>query len=154
PDGSAFYAMKLVSGRSLRDLIHEASGLDGRLALLPNLLAVAEAIAFAHSRRIIHRDLKRSNVMVGEFGETVVIGCGLAKDLSDTGPASDIPEAPYGAASSDQTELGTILGTPAYMPPEQARGEPVDERADVYALGAMLYHVLVGSPPYDSSDAS
>src|SRR5215471_14842350 len=73
PNGKPFYVMKLVSGRSLRELILERETLDQRLTLLPNLLAVAEAIAYAHSQRIIHRDLKPSNVLVGEFGETVVI---------------------------------------------------------------------------------
>jgi hypothetical protein len=149
PDGSPFYAMKLVSGRSLDALIRAASGLPERLALLPHLLAVAEAVAYAHSERVIHRDLKPANVLVGAFGETVLVDWGLAKDLSqpsagDSGAAAATPSP----AGSGETVVGSVLGTPAYMPPEQARGETVDERADVYALGAMLYYLLVGAPPH------
>jgi WD40 repeat protein len=145
PNGKPFYAMKMVSGRSLRDLIDENKVLDQRLALLPNVIAVAEAIAYAHSRRVIHRDLKPGNVMVGEFGETIVIDWGVAKDLSEQGD-EDGPVDDSGIV--DETVAGTILGTPSYMPPEQAAGERVDERADVYAIGAILYHVLAGEPPF------
>src|SRR6185295_8555117 len=98
----------------------------------------------AHDNHVIHRDLKPANVLVGAFGETVVIDWGLAKDLND---ASDIID-PVAPESEGETIAGSIIGTPAYMPPEQARGDAVDERADVYALGAMLYHVLIGVPPY------
>src|SRR5262245_24092437 len=79
PDGTPFYTMKLVSGRSLRELIDEARTLEDRLALLPRVLAVADAIAYAHARGVIHRDLKPANIIVGEYGETVVIDWGLAK---------------------------------------------------------------------------
>ena len=144
PTGEPFYAMQLVSGRSLDDAIAAARTLEERLALVPNTLAVADAIAYAHSQGIIHRDLKPRNVIVGEFGETVVIDWGLAKDLNASTPDPSVP----GARSGDgQTELGAVIGTPAYMPPEQAHGDPVDRRADVYALGAILYHVLSGRPP-------
>ena len=156
PSGEPFYAMKLVSGRTLTEVIDGAATLEQRLALLPHVLAVVEAIAYAHSERIIHRDLKPANVLIGPFGETVVIDWGLAKDL-----AEDAPEAPSErdaapsartAAVAALTMVGTIMGTPAYMPPEQATGRPVDERADVYALGAILYHLLAGAPPYDDCD--
>ncbi|HTM22728.1 MAG TPA: serine/threonine-protein kinase, partial [Kofleriaceae bacterium] len=83
PDGAPFYAMEKVRGRSLDKVIADAGGLDGRLALLPNLIAVAEALAYAHSEGIVHRDLKPANVLVGDFGETVVIDWGLAKDIRD-----------------------------------------------------------------------
>jgi tetratricopeptide (TPR) repeat protein len=148
PGGVPFYAMKLVSGRSLDALIRTTGGgLAGRLALLPHLLAVAEAVAYAHSQRIVHRDLKPANVLVGGFGETVVVDWGLAKDLG-TPPAGEEPVAAAApAAGDDETVAGAVLGTPAYMAPEQARGEAVDERADVYALGAMLYYLLAGAPP-------
>lgn len=187
PTGEPFYAMKLVSGRSLSEVIATTKTLDQRLALLPHALAVAEAVAYAHSERIIHRDLKPSNVLVGAFGETVVIDWGLAKDLDERlglpadGPPSartpntllsqteglsndDPPDSSSGTRTSSDgavetppatssgdpglTMAGAVLGTPSYMPPEQAKGEAVDERADVYALGAILYHVLAGVPPY------
>ena len=149
PDGSPFYAMKLVSGRSLDALIRAAGSLPERLALLPHLLAVAEAVAYAHSQRVIHRDLKPANVLVGAFGETVLVDWGLAKDLSQPSSGDAGKPAPSRTAAGDgETVVGSVLGTPAYMPPEQARGETVDERADVYALGAMLYYLLVGAPPH------
>jgi tetratricopeptide (TPR) repeat protein len=142
--------MKMVSGRSLDALIRAAGGLPERLALLPHLLAVAEAVAYAHSQRIIHRDLKPANVLVGAFGETVLVDWGLAKDLNQPSSAVEAHDAtrPRAAGGREETVVGSVLGTPAYMPPEQARGLPVDERADVYALGAMLYYLLVGVPPH------
>ncbi|HET9145378.1 MAG TPA: serine/threonine-protein kinase, partial [Sphingomicrobium sp.] len=138
PDGTPFYAMKLVAGRPLRDLIAERRTIDERIALLHHVIAVADAIAYAHGRNIIHRDLKPSNVIVGDFGETVVIDWGLAKDLAAAEPAFE--GGPFRDNRDDGlTSVGTILGTPAYMAPEQGRGEHVDQRADVYAIGAMLW---------------
>jgi tetratricopeptide (TPR) repeat protein len=152
PGGEPFYAMKLVAGEALDRAIAKRPSLEARLALLPNVIAVADALAFAHSRRVIHRDLKPGNVLVGEFGETVVIDWGLAKDL--TLPDGD-PDASgalgEGAAGAHRTVAGAVMGTPAYMPREQAAGEPVDEGADVYAIGAILYHLLAGVPPYSGS---
>lgn len=153
PNGEIFYAMKLVSGRSLGEVVDEANSFDKRLALLPHVIAVAEAIAYAHSEHIVHRDLKPGNVLIGPFGETVVIDWGIAKDLRD----AENTQSPMWAQNPDDvpnsasslTMAGSVLGTPGYMPPEQAAGEPVDERADVYALGAILYHVLAGVAPYD-----
>lgn len=162
PSGEPFYAMKFVCGRALSKVIVEAHTLDQRLALLPHVIAVAEAMAYAHSEGIIHRDLKPQNVLVGPFGETVVIDWGLAKNLRDRSQTPRIsfnpsprPEAQQvnssASGSSALTLSGAIMGTPAYMPPEQADGRLVDERADVYALGAMLYHLLAGSMPYHKS---
>jgi eukaryotic-like serine/threonine-protein kinase len=155
PDGELFYSMKLVSGRSLADVVSGLKSLKERLAFLPHVLAVAEAMAYAHSEHIIHRDLKPANILVGGFGETVVIDWGLAKDLARVEPpaAPDLLEAPVLSSDGGLTRVGTVMGTPAYMPPEQAAGLPVDERADVYSLGAILYHLLAGSRPYDG-DAS
>jgi serine/threonine protein kinase len=132
PDGTPFYAMRLVEGKTLSAALAEA---DNRLALLPSVIAACEAIAFAHAHDVIHRDLKPSNIMVGAFGETVVIDWGLAKTLDeaddrDVGPYRSVPE-------SDLTAVGEVMGTAAYMPPEQANAEPVDRRADVYSLGAI-----------------
>ena len=165
PSGEPFYAMKRVHGRSLDKVVAETRALSERLALIPNVLAVFDALAYAHAQRVIHRDLKPANVLVGEFGETVVIDWGIAKDLAavDDAAVVGVLHAPVAAPAADRdaatvstappaevaTVDGAILGTPAYMPPEQARGQRVDERADVYALGAVLYHVLAGRPPYD-----
>jgi WD40 repeat protein len=153
-NGEPFYVMKLLSGgRTLRDLVADATTLDDRLTLLPNCIAVADAMAYAHSLNIIHRDLKPSNVLVGPFGETVVIDWGLAKDLSR--PQADaLADGVAPSVAADVTSAGSILGTPQYMAPEQARGGAVDKRADVYALGSLLYQVLCGEPPYRGADAS
>jgi hypothetical protein len=153
PDGTPFYAMKLVAGRPLKALLDACVTTADRIALLPNLIAVADAIAYAHDRRIVHRDLKPSNVIVGEFGETVVIDWGLAKDISASAPAEPVDDGPYRTAAHEpgMTAVGSVLGTAAYMAPEQARGEPVDERADVYAIGAMLYQLCTGVAPAPAS---
>jgi WD40 repeat protein/serine/threonine protein kinase len=156
PSGEPFYSMKLVSGRPLSEVIDEKRSLDERLPLLPHVLAVAEAVAYAHEKRIIHRDLKPANVLVGAYGETMVIDWGLAKDLSEDPGAAEpvaLPSTSEIPACGEEglTLVGSVLGTPAYMPPEQAGGETVDQRADVYALGAILYHVLSGKAPYDGA---
>ncbi len=146
-DGTPFYAMKLVAGRPLRELLVERTTAAERIALLHHVIAVADAIAYAHGRNIIHRDLKPANVIIGDFGETIVIDWGLAKDLSSSelsGGESGSFRAPAGAALADDvTSVGSIMGTPAYMAPEQRRGEPVDRRADVYAIGVMLWELAV-----------
>ena len=145
PDGTPYYAMKLVSGRSLQELVEERHTLGERIALLPEVIAVAEALAHAHGRRIVHRDVKPANVIVGELGETVLIDWGLAKSLAS---GTEEPQAAGAPAPADRTAAGAVIGTPAYMPPEQARGQAVDERADVFSLGATLHHVLAGHAPY------
>ncbi len=146
PSGKRFYAMKLVEGRTLAEALDAAETREERLALLPHLIDVADAVAYAHSQGILHRDLKPGNVMVGPFGETVVIDWGLAKDLYSDQPASDSDHGP----SPDvlKTSHGMVVGTPPYMPPEQAAAHDVNQRSDVYALGAMLYHCLCGKRPY------
>ena len=149
--GEPFYAMKLVQGRTLDDLITEAKTLDARMALVPHLIDVADALAYAHSERVIHRDLKPANVLVGAYGETVVIDWGLAKNLATGEEIDALPHATTIPPDNAQTVIGSVLGTPAYMPPEQAIGERVDEHADVYAIGAILYHVLTGVRPYRSA---
>ena len=150
PDGQPFLAVKLVEGRSLAQAIADATEFQDRLGLLAQLLAACDALAYAHRHGVVHRDFKPSNVLIGDLGETVVIDWGLAKDLRsarerDVGDGDPAVSSP---TDNPLTETGRALGTPCYMAPEQARGEAVDASADVYALGAVLYHLLVGEPPY------
>jgi len=147
PNGDPYYVMKLVEGRTLKELIVESTALRDRLGLLPHVIAVADAVGYAHSEGVIHRDLKPSNVIVGSFGETIVVDWGLARDRKRCvpEPSEDLVLA---GGSGLSTVSGKVVGTPAYMSPEQARGDVVDERADVYALGAVLYEVLAGTPPH------
>jgi tetratricopeptide (TPR) repeat protein len=157
PSGELVYVMKLVEGESFDRVIARHASVGERVALLPHGIAVCEAIAYAHDQGIIHRDLKPANILVGEYGETVVIDWGLAKDLRDTAavdPELETAVGPYrDLARGAETLAGDVMGTPAYMPPEQAGGDPVDARADVYALGAVLYHLLAGVPPYSGTSA-
>jgi serine/threonine-protein kinase len=141
-DGRLFYAMKLVRG----------SRLDRHLAALPSLPArlrvferICETVAFAHAHGVIHRDLKPENVMLGPFGEVLVIDWGIARLRDDAGAGAPTPTD----AGAGGTAHGTVLGTPGYMAPEQARGEVgrISERADVYALGAILYFLTTATPP-------
>jgi serine/threonine protein kinase/WD40 repeat protein len=147
PDGEPFYVMKLVVGRSLATAIAEGTTLNERLRLLANVTAVTEAMAYAHAEGVLHRDLKPGNILLGEFGETVIIDWGLAKNVA---PEPDEPAAPAreGRAAPGDTSAGDVLGTPAYMSPEQALGRTADARSDVYAVGAILYHLLTGRPPH------
>ncbi|HWO23707.1 MAG TPA: serine/threonine-protein kinase, partial [Kofleriaceae bacterium] len=148
PNGDPYYVMKLVEGRTLKALIDERTTLRDRLALLPHVIAIADAVGYAHSEGVIHRDLKPSNVIVGAFGETVVIDWGLARDRKRNVPDPPAPHVIYTAGSGMSTVSGKVVGTPSYMSPEQARGELVDERADVYAIGTVLYELLAGTPPH------
>jgi serine/threonine protein kinase/WD40 repeat protein len=147
PGGAPFFAMKRVHGESLEERVRRTPLAADRLALIPHVLDLADALAFAHTEGVIHRDLKPANVLIGDFGETVVIDWGLAKNLRTGEEAAPAPTSRL-AAAAGETVVGSVMGTPAYMPPEQARGDVVDEHADVYALGAVLYHVLAGEPPY------
>jgi serine/threonine protein kinase len=151
-DGTPFYTMRLVQGQSLHEALARTSSLRERLALLPALIAAADAIAFAQVSNIIHRDLTPANILLGEFGETLVIDWGLAKDLRIDSPRVGA-EFQTGLTQQVLTAKGDVLGSPAYMPREQAAGEPTDGRADVYALGAILYHLLAGRAPYDGRSA-
>lgn len=151
PDGTPFYSMRMVEGQTLREAIAKAGSLAERIALLPAVIAATEAVAFAHGQRVIHRDLTPSNVMVGTYGETVVIDWGIAKDLAD--PTAEAHDDAPDEVTAGLTGAGAVIGTVAYMPPEQACARPVDERADVYALGAILYHLLSGTAPYRARDS-
>jgi serine/threonine protein kinase len=148
PSGEPFLVMKLVLGQSLARVIRDADTPADRLALLPHVITAAEAVAYAHDQGIVHRDLKPINIVVGAFGETIVLDWGLAKDLrAATGEDAEAPSPPTAAPPPGDTAAGAVLGTPSYMAPEQAAGRAVDARADVYALGAILHHVLAGTAP-------
>ncbi len=140
-------AINRVSGVSLADAINQRRSLSQRLELLPEFISVVRAIAYAHSQNVIHRDLKPANVRLGPFGTTVVIGWRVARDLGAPAEAADDTER-AALAQAGVTVVGTHFGSFAYLPPEQALGEAVDRRADVFALGAMMYHILAGRPPY------
>jgi WD40 repeat protein len=155
PDGRPFYVMRKVTGRPLDEMIKRATNLGDRLALLPHVLAAIDAVAHAHRRGVIHRDLKPANILVGELGETVVIDWGLAKVIGEEDVDDDSPAAKLLVpADSLHTQIGTVFGTPGFMPPEQARGEELGTRGDVYALGATLYQLLAGAPPHAGTSAT
>jgi serine/threonine-protein kinase len=157
-DGRVFYAMKFVEGQRLDKHIETVTSLPDRLRLF---LRICDAVAFAHARGVLHRDLKPANVMVGAFGEVLVMDWGLAKILrqqpgvaAEEDPEVSIlhsPEASGGPADAIEptqvTGQGTVLGTPGYMSPEQASGDVahLDERSDIYSLGALLRFLV--TPP-------
>ncbi len=153
PDGRPYYVMRRVTGQPLDQLIGKTRSLADRTAFLPNMLAACEAIAHAHKRGVIHRDLKPGNILVGELGETVVIDWGLAKIVGEKDFSTNQPTVPS-SADSLQTQIGSVFGTPGFMAPEQARGEELDTAGDVFALGACLYHVLAGRPPVKGTSAT
>jgi len=136
--GSPWIAMDLIDGPALDDRVRREGPLSpsraGRVGV-----ELAEALAYAHAQGVLHRDLKPGNVLLDADGRAVLTDFGLAKDT--------------GAGDEGLTRSGLALGTPAYMPPEQASGEPLDHRADVYGLGATLYELLTGAPPFAGESA-
>ena len=154
-DGRIYYTMKLVEGERLDEHVRQKLGLRERLRIFERM---CEAVSFAHAHGVIHRDLKPGNVMVGPFGEVLVMDWGVAKivdganasepaPVSFSGPPADLHEAETLAPASGETRPGMVLGTPGYMAPEQAAGRTdlIDTRTDVYALGVMLKELLDGS---------
>jgi serine/threonine-protein kinase len=169
-DGAPYYTMRLINGDTLREVIrrHHSEPIKevSFARLVQHFIDVCHAIAYAHSRNIIHRDLKPSNVVVGEFGETVVLDWGLAKDLNDAHDEAEVDgmleiallneATAVEGAESAQTVVGNSIGTPAFMSPEQAIGDldKIDRRSDVYGLGAILYELLTSEPPFHGDTAS
>jgi eukaryotic-like serine/threonine-protein kinase len=148
-DGRVFYAMKFVEGQRLDRLIVSMGALSDRMRVFQR---ICDAVAFAHARGILHRDLKPDNIMIGPFGEVLVMDWGIAKILNQTAEiAAGLEEKANStcAPGTVKTGHGTILGTPGYMSPEQARGEVenLDERGDIYSLGAILQFLLTSPPP-------
>ncbi len=165
-DGRPFYAMRFVEGESLKEAIgrfHDKAAAKadegerslGLRKLLRRFVDICNAIHYAHSRGVLHRDIKPGNVIVGRHGETLVVDWGLAKTLGRSDPASgERTLVPSGAGSSSETQPGSALGTPAYMSPEAAAGE-IDKMgpwSDVYSLGATLYCLVTGVPPFEEDD--
>ena len=166
--GRPYYAMRFIKGDSLKDAIaafHADTSLKadpGRRSLelrklLRRFLDVCNAIAYAHQRGVLHRDLKPGNVMVGKYGETLVVDWGLAKAVGRSDPRTAIGErtlVPSSSSGVAETLAGSVVGTPAYMSPEQAAGDldRLGPRSDVYSLGAMLYCLLTGKPPFEGDD--
>lgn len=149
PSGALYFTMKLVRGQTLTSILQQQDYQKREerelYAHLQIFLKVCDAVAFAHSRGVLHRDLKPDNIMVGEFGEVYLMDWGIARLLQQE-PTEPPPEKTHRA----QTKVGSILGTLSYMAPEQARGksEWIDERTDVFSLGAILYEILTQAPPY------
>jgi serine/threonine protein kinase/DNA-binding LacI/PurR family transcriptional regulator len=133
----AYIAMRLLRGGSLADFLeHGPLDIDRAGDIFAQL---ARGLHYAHHKGVIHRDLKPSNILFDEEGNAYLTDFGLAKMI---------------AGSRDLTEKGNIVGTPAYMSPEQLRGDPIDARSDIYGLGCILYHMLVGHPPFEASESN
>ena len=171
-DGRPFYAMRFIKGDSLKeatDKFHQSTGspggnkavFEGRefRQLITRFLDVCNAIEYAHSRGVLHRDLKPDNVMLGNYGETLVVDWGLAKATGHDVAVGNGDESilmPSSGSGSNATQMGSAIGTPAFMSPEQAAGQidRLDSATDIYSLGATLYYLLTGQTPISGKDSS
>jgi serine/threonine protein kinase len=185
-NGNPYYAMRFIRGKTLDQAVEELhedrvlpakkqvggpeKQLQGLRSLLHALKAACQTIAYAHAHAVLHRDIKPGNIILGDYGEVLVIDWGLAKNWDPSAPpplppAPRPPEAepaplpatanPEDTASYhlDATEVGQIKGTPAYMSPEQAEGNPATPASDIYSLGATLYKILTGTSPFKGDSA-
>ncbi len=157
PNGDYFFVMKYVHGETLENIIDKmAAGNKEYLAKydferrIELMMGVLEAIAYAHSKKLMHRDIKPANIMVGPYGEVMVMDWGLAREIQGPEPTRTESTSPdtSGPRKLFRTQTGAVLGTPAYMSPEQARGETLDERSDVYSLSMMFYELLTLRHPH------
>ncbi|HEX4128664.1 MAG TPA: serine/threonine-protein kinase [Pirellulales bacterium] len=158
-DGTPFYTMRFVRGRTLSAAIveyhqHCRAGVANPLErqnLLQTFIAVGNALAYAHARGVVHRDLKPENVVLGEFGEVLVLDWGLAKVREEPDVLAEVTVGDE--AAQQMTQAGHVLGTPAYMAPEQARGriDQIDARTDIYGLGSILFELLTDRPPHQGA---
>jgi hypothetical protein len=143
-EGATFIAMEWVDGRTVRDLVR-AKELD-LLGSIDIALQVAEGLAKAHDMGIVHRDIKPANVMMTADGHVKILDFGLAKQVGDAGVGTDLTMV-------TQTEVGQVMGTAAYMSPEQVKGLPVDGRSDIFSLGVMLFEMATGELPFQRATA-
>ncbi len=148
--GGLYFTMKRLDGLDLRSVIERLSAKDMKMAetfplarLVDVLISVCQTVAYAHSQGVVHRDLKPANVLIGAFGEVTVLDWGLAKVHGEKPTVSvEVPDATHAIRAMELTQPGKRYGTPLYMSPEQARGDDVDERTDVYNAGSILYEML------------
>ncbi len=157
-DGRPYYAMRFIRGMNLQMAIEDFYRLaDGSAesqlrfrGLVAKIIHTCQTIEYAHSRGVIHRDIKPGNIMLGDYGETLVVDWGLAKTLDEEAFSTDVSTAPpvqaSKRASSTSTQVGRVVGTPSYMSPEQAAGrlDALGPASDIYSLGATLYQLLTG----------
>jgi WD40 repeat protein/serine/threonine protein kinase len=165
PDGRPYYVMRFIEGETLKAAITRFHGPDSERQgererevafrrLLQSLIASANAIAYAHLRGVVHRDVKPENIMLGPFGETLVVDWGMAKTLDDLQQPSGAPDRSSSSPDGSLTRTGAAVGTPRYMSPEQAAGnlKLVGPATDIYGLGATLYCLLLGHAPFTDGD--